>query len=93
MKKSIATDSSATPEEKQPSTRIEFSRQMLNSAQAREFLGITMMELKSLRKCRRISFYRIGHRTVTYDVADLEAFLQTCFFPSQPAVLGRAKGA
>ena len=85
----METDSSITPKAKLPYPRIEFSRKMLNTAQACEFLGITTRELKSLRKSRALSFYRVGHRTVTYDIADLETFLQARYFPSRSALLGR----
>jgi len=45
---------------------------------AAQHLGITTRELKSLRKAKRIPFYRIGHRTVSYALTDLDAFLAGC---------------
>lgn len=54
----------------------ELSR--VGSPGAAQHLGITTRELKSLRKAKRIAFYRIGHRTVSYALADLDAFLAGC---------------
>lgn len=50
----------------------------VGSQAASDYLGIPMRELKELRRRRKIPFYRIGHRTVSYDVADLDAFLAGC---------------
>ena len=43
---------------------------------AAAMLGISPRELRRLRQSRKIPFYRISHRTVTYSVTELEAFLQ-----------------
>jgi hypothetical protein len=67
---------------KKPTPCLAFQRKMLSSSQACEYLGITLRELKGLRQFRKIGFYRIGHRTVTYDLADLESFLQARYIPS-----------
>jgi excisionase family DNA binding protein len=45
---------------------------------AAEYLGITLRELKGLRARKALPFYRIGHRTVTYNPRDLDAFLDKC---------------
>jgi len=45
---------------------------------AAQYLGIPPHELKELRRRRRLAFYRIGHRTVSYDITDLDAFLAAC---------------
>ena len=50
----------------------------VGTAAAAQHLGISPRELKELRRHRRVAFYRIGHRTVSYDVADLDAFLAAC---------------
>jgi hypothetical protein len=50
----------------------------VGSPGAAQHLGITTRELKSLRKAKRIPFYRIGHRTVSYALTDLDAFLAGC---------------
>ena len=50
----------------------------IGSTAAAQHLGITPRELKEIRRRRKIAFYRIGHRTVTYAVADLDAFLAGC---------------
>ena len=46
--------------------------------EAARYLGITLRELKGLRARKALPFYRIGHRTVTYNPVDLDAFLQRC---------------
>jgi len=53
-------------------------RGMISTHVAAEYLGITGRELKWLRKAKKITFYRIGHRTVSYAVKDLDAFLDSC---------------
>jgi hypothetical protein len=50
----------------------------VGSPGAAQHLGITASELKSLRKAKKIVFYRIGHRTVSYALTDLDAFLAGC---------------
>jgi len=50
----------------------------VGTAAAAEHLGITPRELKEMRRARKIAFYRIGHRTVSYAIADLDAFLTAC---------------
>jgi hypothetical protein len=54
------------------------TRTRLSSAAAAQHLGISTRELKELRRQRRVAYYRIGHRTMTYAVADLDAFLTKC---------------
>jgi len=46
--------------------------------EAAAYLGITLRELKGLRARKALPFYRIGHRTVTYNPKDLDAFLENC---------------
>jgi hypothetical protein len=53
-------------------------RTRIGTPDAAQHLGITTRELKSLRKAKRIPFYRIGHRTVSYALTDLDAFLAGC---------------
>ena len=48
---------------------------MLSSKETAAYLGVSMRELKGLRKRRALPFFRIGHRTVSYSVPDLDAFL------------------
>jgi len=54
------------------------TRMRVGAQGAAQHLGVTLRELKELRRLRKIAFYRIGHRTVSYSVADLNAFLTTC---------------
>ncbi len=49
----------------------------IGTPEAAAYLGITPRELKRLRAAKRVTFYRISHRTVTYSLADLDAFLKT----------------
>jgi hypothetical protein len=47
----------------------------VNSNKAASIIGVTMQELKRLRAERLLAFYRISHRTVVYDLKDIETFL------------------
>ena len=55
----------------------------IGSVAAAQYLGTTTRELKALRKAKRIPFYRIGHRTVSYAVSDLDEFLERCRVPAK----------
>jgi len=57
---------------------------------AADYLGITMRELKGLRARRTLPFYRIGHRTVTYSIKDLDAFLEKCRVAPAGEAIGHA---
>jgi len=50
----------------------------LSPKEAAEYLGIGIRELRGLRARRAFPYYRIGHRTVTYNSRDLAAFLDKC---------------
>lgn len=50
----------------------------ISAQEAARFLGVSLRELKELRRRRVIAFYRLGHRTVTYNPNELEAFLEKC---------------
>lgn len=52
-----------------------YSGHRLNTPQAAQFLGVTKRKLKALRKSRRLAFHRLGHRTVTYSLSDLQRLL------------------
>jgi hypothetical protein len=43
--------------------------------QARAFLGVTEHQLKRLRQQRRIRFYKLSERSLSYDSNSLAAFL------------------
>ena len=47
----------------------------LTLSQATEHTGLTERALKRLRQSRAIKFYRLGHRTVVYDRASLDQYL------------------
>lgn len=53
-------------------------RMRIGTPAAAEHIGVTPRELKEMRRARKIAFYRLGHRTVSYAVADLDAFLASC---------------
>lgn len=54
----------------------------LNSDEARHALGCTARKLKELRQRRLIKFYRLGHRTVSYDRLSIERYLRSCEVPA-----------
>jgi hypothetical protein len=51
------------------------SRMRIGTAAAAQHIGVTPRELKEMRRARKFAFYRLGHRTVSYTIADLDAFL------------------
>ncbi len=56
----------------------------IGTAAAAKHIGVTHRELKEMRRARKIAFYRLGHRTVSYAVADLDAFLAGCRVEALP---------
>lgn len=50
----------------------------LKAGKSAEYLGISRRFLHSLSKEGRIPYSRISPRTLVYDVADLDAFLESC---------------
>ena len=50
----------------------------IGTPEAAPYIGVSLRELKRLRQARRIPFYRVSHRTVVYEIADLDAFLNRC---------------
>ena len=51
----------------------------LNSEQAAAYLGITLRTLKKLRLRRLISYYRMGHVAIAFDLVELDRFLASRF--------------
>jgi hypothetical protein len=47
----------------------------MTDRQARGFLGCSEHKLKRLRLNREIKYYRLGHRTISYDRASLQTYL------------------
>jgi hypothetical protein len=47
----------------------------VNGRLAKQYLGCTDEQLKRLRKKRAIVFYRLGYRSLSYDVSSLDAYL------------------
>jgi excisionase family DNA binding protein len=70
-------------------TEAPTANMRIGSGAAAQYLGITLRELKEIRRRRRLAFYRIGHRTVSFSVADLNKFLASC----RVAPYGEAIGA
>ena len=54
----------------------------LNAQEAQRFLGCTQRKLKELRRTRAIRFYRLGHKTVSYDRASLDRYLKAHAVPA-----------
>ena len=48
----------------------------LSSEEAAAYLGVSERALKGMRQRRVVGHYRAGHRTVVYDVRDLDAYLR-----------------
>lgn len=46
-----------------------------DSPTAATYLGVTLRVLADLRSRRAIPYYKIGHRALSYDIQDLDAFL------------------
>ena len=47
----------------------------LDARQAAKYIPMNPRTLKEYRQQRRIPYYRIGHRTIVFDVRDLDAFI------------------
>jgi hypothetical protein len=54
----------------------------LNADEARQSLGCSPRKLKELRRRRLIKFYRLGHKTISYDRPSLERYLKSCEVPA-----------
>jgi hypothetical protein len=48
----------------------------LTEKEARKYIPATKDKLKRLRQDRSIKFYRIGHRSLVYDRASIDAYLE-----------------
>lgn len=48
----------------------------LTPRQAMAYIGGSESILRTLRESRKVKYYRIGHRTVSYDRASLDAYLK-----------------
>ena len=55
-------------------TRLEVPPR-LSQLQAERYLGCTPELLKRLRQARKVKCYRLGHRSISYDRASLDAYL------------------
>ena len=54
----------------------------LNADEAMQSLGCSPRQLKELRRRRLIKFYRLGHKTLTYDRTSLERYLKSREVPA-----------
>jgi hypothetical protein len=63
----------------------------LTSPEAADHIGTSMRVLKELREARKIAFYKIGHRTVSYSMADLDRFLERCRIAPAGEKIGAAQ--
>ena len=50
-------------------------KQRLNTKEACEYLGVSKDVLKKLRARRVISYYRITHKSCSYNIEELDTFL------------------
>ena len=50
----------------------------LSQKQAEAYLPATPEKLKNLRHDRKIKYYKVGHRSIVYDRASIDAFLNSC---------------
>lgn len=48
----------------------------LTQQQACEYIGCNREYLKRLRRERKVRFFRLGHRTISYDRSSLDRFLK-----------------
>lgn len=51
------------------------SPERLTPDEAMRFLGVTRNTLRRLRQQREVIFFRTGHRSVSYDRASLQSYL------------------
>ena len=59
-------------------TKIPPRKLCLTPGQAEEAYGISRRALKRAWSERRLSVYKIGHRSIRIDARDIEAFLSRC---------------
>lgn len=60
----------------------EIKREKLNTRQAAEYIKVSEVTMWKLRKEGRIAFYNV-RGTYFYDLADLDAYLNSCRIPTQ----------
>lgn len=58
---------------------------LLSPADVQAEYSLTLAHQRRLRQSRRIPFVRVGHRTVRYERADIEAYLYTHRVAALPA--------
>lgn len=56
----------------------EISPRCLKAGKAAEYLGISRRYLHDLTQQGRLSYHKIGTRCFTYDIAELDRFLDDC---------------
>ena len=47
----------------------------MNSEQAAAYLGVSMRSLKDIRLARKLAYYRLGHRSISFNRMELDSFL------------------
>jgi len=65
-----------------PLRRIPGCIERLLPPEACRFLGVTPEKLKRLRLSGRLAYYRHGHRSISFDVRDLETYLDQVYVPA-----------
>lgn len=59
----------------EPTNKLPPKSLRMTAPAAAEYIPMKPRTLKEYREKRRIPYYRIGHRTVIFDVRDLDAFI------------------
>jgi hypothetical protein len=59
-------------------TRSTIKPRALKAGRSAEYLGISRRYLHDLSKQGRIPYSKISARTLVYDIADLDTFLEGC---------------
>jgi len=56
----------------------EFRSRAMKAGQAAEYMGISRRHLHDLSQEGRIPYIKLGARSIVYDIADLDKFLDAC---------------
>lgn len=78
MDKNIRTSQQPLTDLAARQQKLPPKRLTLTPADASATYGISTRALKRAWSERRLSYYKLGHRTVILDVRDIEAFLAKC---------------
>lgn len=54
------------------------NKERVNSPGAARYMDISIAQLKMLRERRLIPYIKIGHRTILYQIQDLDRYINRC---------------